>query len=190
MLEEGTRPEHIIPVGTVDGAWNMIKRVGRFRSEGWLALWKGPRLDRLFICISDKLFVRPRNFDSDRNAVNSYAASHQPISAVSFLPFDAALSPASFLSTHCIPCPYRIHPFSSRSHSNSPCRAIIQPSLSDLHRSSRCSAQNSPRRRWPESHLLPPQSPHSHFPRQCIAIHHFICTPWSHRFLFWCLTYN
>ncbi|KAL9715824.1 hypothetical protein Ac2012v2_000266 [Leucoagaricus gongylophorus] len=41
VLEEGTRPEHIIPVGTVDGAWNMIKRVGRFRSEGWLALWKG-----------------------------------------------------------------------------------------------------------------------------------------------------
>jgi hypothetical protein len=41
VLEEGTRPEYIIPVGSVDGVWNMIKRVGRFRSEGWLALWKG-----------------------------------------------------------------------------------------------------------------------------------------------------
>jgi len=41
VLEEGTRPEYIIPTGSVDGVWNMIKRVGRFRSEGWLALWKG-----------------------------------------------------------------------------------------------------------------------------------------------------
>ncbi|EKM83485.1 hypothetical protein AGABI1DRAFT_110137 [Agaricus bisporus var. burnettii JB137-S8] len=41
VLEEGTRPEYIIPVGSVDGVWNMIKRVGRFRFEGWLALWKG-----------------------------------------------------------------------------------------------------------------------------------------------------
>lgn len=41
VLEEGTRPEYTIPVGSVDGVWNMIKRVGRFRFEGWLALWKG-----------------------------------------------------------------------------------------------------------------------------------------------------
>ncbi|KAJ3567157.1 hypothetical protein NP233_g6552 [Leucocoprinus birnbaumii] len=41
VLEEGTRPEYIIAVGSVDGVWNMIKRVGRFRFEGWLALWKG-----------------------------------------------------------------------------------------------------------------------------------------------------
>lgn len=41
VLEEGTRPEYIIPVGSADGAWGMLKRVGRFRGEGWLALWKG-----------------------------------------------------------------------------------------------------------------------------------------------------
>ncbi|KAF9015033.1 mitochondrial carrier domain-containing protein [Cyathus striatus] len=41
VLEEGTRPEYIIPVGTADGVWDMMKRVGRFRSEGWLSLWKG-----------------------------------------------------------------------------------------------------------------------------------------------------
>ncbi|KXN83625.1 Mitochondrial fusion and transport protein ugo1 [Leucoagaricus sp. SymC.cos] len=41
VLEEGTRPEYILPVGCVDGVWNMIKRIGRFRFEGWLALWKG-----------------------------------------------------------------------------------------------------------------------------------------------------
>jgi fusion and transport protein UGO1 len=41
VLEEGTRPEYIIPVGSVAGVWNMIKRVGRFRFEGWLAIWKG-----------------------------------------------------------------------------------------------------------------------------------------------------
>ena len=43
LLEEGTQPEYIIPVGSADGVWGMIKRVGRFRSEGWLALWKGAR---------------------------------------------------------------------------------------------------------------------------------------------------
>lgn len=41
MLEEGTRPEFIIPVGSADGVWGMMKRVGRFRFEGWLSLWKG-----------------------------------------------------------------------------------------------------------------------------------------------------
>ncbi|KAF4623260.1 hypothetical protein D9613_001676 [Agrocybe pediades] len=41
VLEEGTRPEYIIPVGSADGVWGMMKRVGRFRFEGWLALWKG-----------------------------------------------------------------------------------------------------------------------------------------------------
>ncbi|RPD58351.1 mitochondrial carrier [Lentinus tigrinus ALCF2SS1-6] len=41
VLEEGTQPEYVIPVGSADGTWGMIKRVGRFRSEGWLALWKG-----------------------------------------------------------------------------------------------------------------------------------------------------
>ncbi|RDB28840.1 Mitochondrial fusion and transport protein ugo1 [Hypsizygus marmoreus] len=41
VLEEGTRPEFIIPVGSADGVWGMIKRIGRFRGEGWLALWKG-----------------------------------------------------------------------------------------------------------------------------------------------------
>jgi len=28
-------------VGSTNGVWSMIKRVGRFRCEGWLALWKG-----------------------------------------------------------------------------------------------------------------------------------------------------
>jgi fusion and transport protein UGO1 len=44
VLEEGTRPEYIIPVGSADGVWGMIKRIGRFRGEGWLALWKGTRI--------------------------------------------------------------------------------------------------------------------------------------------------
>jgi hypothetical protein len=48
-MEEGTRPEYIIPVGSASGVWDMIKRVGRFRSEGWLALWKG---SFLFLALS------------------------------------------------------------------------------------------------------------------------------------------
>jgi mitochondrial fusion and transport protein UGO1 len=40
-MEDATRPEYIIPVGSAAGVWGMIKRLGRFRGEGWLALWKG-----------------------------------------------------------------------------------------------------------------------------------------------------
>ncbi|KAJ8517021.1 hypothetical protein ONZ45_g5718 [Pleurotus djamor] len=49
ILEEGTRPEYVIPVGSAKGVWEMIKRIGRFRAEGWLALWKG----LLTSCVSD-----------------------------------------------------------------------------------------------------------------------------------------
>lgn len=41
VLEDGTRPEYIIPVGSADSSWSMVKRVASFRSEGWLSLWKG-----------------------------------------------------------------------------------------------------------------------------------------------------
>jgi mitochondrial fusion and transport protein UGO1 len=41
VMEDGTRPEYVIPVGSADGAWGMIKCVGRFRGEGWMSLWKG-----------------------------------------------------------------------------------------------------------------------------------------------------
>ncbi|KAJ4476598.1 mitochondrial carrier domain-containing protein [Lentinula aciculospora] len=40
-LYEDSLPEYIIPVGPQDGVWGMMKRIGRFRGEGWLALWKG-----------------------------------------------------------------------------------------------------------------------------------------------------
>jgi mitochondrial fusion and transport protein UGO1 len=36
-----SQPEYIIPLGPQDGVWGMMKRVARFRGEGWLALWKG-----------------------------------------------------------------------------------------------------------------------------------------------------
>lgn len=46
VLEEATQPDYLIPIGSADGVWGMIKKVGRFRSEGWLSLWKGMQ-DRL-----------------------------------------------------------------------------------------------------------------------------------------------
>ena len=42
VMEESTRPDYIIPMGSADGVWGMMKKLGRFRGEGWLALWKGP----------------------------------------------------------------------------------------------------------------------------------------------------
>ena len=50
-MGEGTRPEYVIPVGSASGVWGMIKRVGRFRSEGWLALWKGTHPLLMYMCI-------------------------------------------------------------------------------------------------------------------------------------------
>lgn len=41
VLEEGTIPEYVVPVGSAAGSWGMAKRLGRFHAEGWLSLWKG-----------------------------------------------------------------------------------------------------------------------------------------------------
>ena len=41
-MEESTRPDYVIPVGSVNGVWGMMKKLGQFRGEGWFALWKGP----------------------------------------------------------------------------------------------------------------------------------------------------
>jgi mitochondrial fusion and transport protein UGO1 len=46
VMDDATRPEYIIPVGSTDGVWDMMKRVGRFRSEGWFSLWKGMQVSR------------------------------------------------------------------------------------------------------------------------------------------------
>ncbi|GBE78421.1 mitochondrial carrier [Sparassis crispa] len=53
VLEEGTIPEYVIPVGSAAGSWGMAKRLGRFRAEGWLSLWKG----LLTSSVSDALSV-------------------------------------------------------------------------------------------------------------------------------------
>ena len=42
VMEESTRPDYVIPVGSADGVWAMMKKLGQFRGEGCLALWKGP----------------------------------------------------------------------------------------------------------------------------------------------------
>ncbi|TFY53489.1 hypothetical protein EVJ58_g9426 [Rhodofomes roseus] len=41
VLDEAATPEYVMPLGSADGTWGMIKQLGRFRSEGWLSLWKG-----------------------------------------------------------------------------------------------------------------------------------------------------
>ena len=45
ILEDGTIPRYIIPVGSASGTWGMMKCLGRFEPEGWLSLWKGTRRD-------------------------------------------------------------------------------------------------------------------------------------------------
>ncbi|CAE6432477.1 unnamed protein product [Rhizoctonia solani] len=57
VSDKATRPQFIIPIGPSEGVWGMIKRVGRWQTEGWLSLWKG----QLTSCIIDVLsaFLQP-----------------------------------------------------------------------------------------------------------------------------------
>ena len=55
VLDEGATPEYVMPVGSADGTWGMIKQLGRFRSEGWLSLWKGlQRITSPVLCDPNK----------------------------------------------------------------------------------------------------------------------------------------
>jgi len=51
VMEESTRPDYTILMGSAAGVWDMMKKLGRFRGEGWLALWKG----LLTECVTDML---------------------------------------------------------------------------------------------------------------------------------------
>ncbi|KAG9314630.1 mitochondrial carrier domain-containing protein [Chiua virens] len=52
VMEDGTRPEYIIPIGSARTCWGMIQRLVGFHGEGWLSLWKG----LLTSCIHDVAF--------------------------------------------------------------------------------------------------------------------------------------
>lgn len=41
VADSATRPDWVMPQGTVTGAWGMIKQLTRWKPEGLLALWKG-----------------------------------------------------------------------------------------------------------------------------------------------------
>jgi len=53
VMEEETRPEYVMPVTNLNGVWSMIKKIARWRNEGWLALWKG----LLTTCITNTLSI-------------------------------------------------------------------------------------------------------------------------------------
>lgn len=38
--DESTRPDYVMPVGSAEGVWAMIKRLRSFKPEGSIALWK------------------------------------------------------------------------------------------------------------------------------------------------------
>lgn len=42
--DESTRPDYVMPVGSTEGVWAMIKRLRGFKPEGTIALWKCMRL--------------------------------------------------------------------------------------------------------------------------------------------------
>ncbi|CAD6573204.1 MAG: hypothetical protein CYPHOPRED_005092 [Cyphobasidiales sp. Tagirdzhanova-0007] len=41
IFEQSTKPEWILPFTVTGGVWDMMKAIGRWKSEGWLSLWKG-----------------------------------------------------------------------------------------------------------------------------------------------------
>ncbi|KAH9487066.1 Mitochondrial fusion and transport protein ugo1 [Psilocybe cubensis] len=104
VLEEGTRPEYIIPVGSADGVWGMMKRVGRFRAEGWLALWKGLLTSCVTEVVSDSLQPMIHGFLQSL-FFPSLSAFHQPpivIPVVSHLITGFILSPLDLIRTRLI----------------------------------------------------------------------------------------
>lgn len=76
VLEEATMPEYVIPVGSAAGTWGMMKRLGRFRPEGWLSLWKGTSYISLYRHRSNNQTIH-RSFDvlGDRDCLCWIAAS-------------------------------------------------------------------------------------------------------------------
>ena len=96
VLEEGTRPEYIIPVGSADGVWGMMKRVGRFRPEGWLALWKGTAIKYFYLIISFKFSNRAIDVVCNGSVVRYITAFHQWAFAESIFPINVSISPATY----------------------------------------------------------------------------------------------
>ena len=41
IFQQATKPDWILPFTVTGGVWDMMKAIGRWKSEGWLALWKG-----------------------------------------------------------------------------------------------------------------------------------------------------
>lgn len=110
VLEEGTRPEYIIPVGSANGVWGMMRRVGRFRGEGWLSLWKG----LLTSCLTEVLTstFQPMVRGLLQTLLPRNAAFHRPpifLPILSHLIMGFILSPLDLVRTRLI-----VQSFSSR----------------------------------------------------------------------------
>lgn len=88
VLEEGTRPEYIIPVGSANGVWGMMKRVGRFRGEGWLALWKGGQKRNMVEREKANIKCRAADILRDGSAVGYSSTYDRWISTKLILPGD------------------------------------------------------------------------------------------------------
>ncbi|KAI6133316.1 mitochondrial carrier [Pisolithus croceorrhizus] len=104
VMEEGTRPEYIIPVGTAKSTWAMVTRLVSFRGEGWFSPWKG-----LFTtCIHDVLLLNIQ--PSVDNVLSSFflSSSHgfyRPplwLPVVSHIITSFALSPLDLVRTRLI----------------------------------------------------------------------------------------
>ncbi|KDR84853.1 hypothetical protein GALMADRAFT_260563 [Galerina marginata CBS 339.88] len=104
VLEEGTRPEYIIPVGSADGVWGMMKRVARFRTEGYLALWKGLVTSCVNEVLSDTLQPMVNGFLQSL-LFPSMSPFHQPpiiLPVASHLITGFVLSPLDLIRTRLI----------------------------------------------------------------------------------------
>lgn len=85
VLEEATQPDYLIPIGSADGVWGMIKKVGRFRSEGWLSLWKGLLTSCLTEVASSTLQPLILAFLQALFTPSTLSPYHQPSSSASLL---------------------------------------------------------------------------------------------------------
>ncbi|KAF8585552.1 mitochondrial carrier [Ramaria rubella] len=93
VLEEETRPEYVMPIGKINGVWGMIKKVARWRHEGWFALWKGLLTSSLTNAIS--LTIQPLIQDI---LISLFSSSSSPSSPSLLIPFTSHLLTGLLLS--------------------------------------------------------------------------------------------
>lgn len=156
VLEEGTRPEYLIPVASADGVWGMMKRVAKSSNEGWFSLWKGAAISYFTISGPHQAPSRSANILCHRPHIDHPAAGCTQSLAIDVYAFHGPcvinISPPSYSFTP----DHRVHNITPGSGQDAINRPISHVETQKLHWATRRLFANPATRRWPERNLSAP----------------------------------